>query len=269
MSVTLTRDSRAQQLRVQKDTSIVLMDRVGVGAFEIHLDEGASLTHYQLFLQGSPVKVESNVRVTQSRGSQYTSHAFLLGQGHVVNNIDVRLDGEQASCTLNGLYVVKGQQRVENHTRIDHLKPHGTSRELYKGILSDQSQAVFDGLIVVQPGAQKTDSVQTNRNLLLSKEAKANTNPELKIFANDVKCKHGATIGQLQPESLFYLRSRGIPEEAARQLLVSAFASEMINLIDVPTLRDELFAALASPHDCASMAHDGATLRAERPEHHV
>lgn len=245
MSVTLQRDPNTLELRVQKGATMVLMDRIGAGSFQIHLDEGATLTHYQLFLQDSATaKTESTIRVSQSRGSNYTSHAFLLGKGHVINNIDVRLDGEEAFCTLNGLYVASGDQRLENHTRIDHLKPHGTSRELYKGILNDKAQAVFDGLIVVQPGAQKTDSAQTNRNLLLSKQAKASTNPELKIYANDVKCKHGATIGQLQPESLFYLRSRGIPEAEARQLLVGAFASEMINLVDIESLRDELSQAL-------------------------
>jgi len=246
MSITLQREANALELRVQKDASLVLMDRVGTGSFQIHLDEGASLTHYQLFLQDAKTSVESTIKVTQSRGSQYTSHAFLLGKGNVTSHIDVKLDGENTFCTLNGLYVANGEQKLENHTRIDHLKPHGTSRELYKGILNGKSRGLFDGLIIVQPGAQKTDSVQTNRNLLLSKEAKASTNPELKIFANDVKCKHGATIGQLQPESLFYLRSRGIPEAEARQLLVSAFASEMINLVEIEALREELSSFLSS-----------------------
>jgi len=170
----------------------------------------------------------------------FQSHVFEMTGGRVRHTIHVRLEGEGAECSLNGLYLATNQEQVENHTLIDHVLPHGTSREFYKGILDGHSRSVFDGLVIVRQGAQKTDSVQTNKNLLLSAKAQAQSNPELKILANDVKCKHGATIGQLDPNQLFYFRSRGIPEADARRLLVFAFASEMIQLVEIAPLRDAL-----------------------------
>ncbi len=148
---------------------------------------------------------QSFLEVDVRKAASFDSHVFLFKGAQIRNTIQVRLSGEDASCSLNGLYVGSGQQVIENHTLIEHQKPRGTSRELYKGILDDQARGLFDGLIVVQKEAQKTDSIQTNKNMLLSPEARASANPELKIFANDVKCKHGATIGQISADSLFYL----------------------------------------------------------------
>jgi Fe-S cluster assembly protein SufD len=141
---------------------------------------------------------------------------------------------------LNGLYVAKGHQHIDNHTTIDHAKPACTSRELYKGILDDTSTGVFNGKIVVRKDAQKTNARQTNKNLLLSKNAGINTTPQLEIFADDVKCTHGATIGQLNEEELFYLRSRGIDKDAARMLLTYAFASELLGAVRIKPIQCQI-----------------------------
>jgi Fe-S cluster assembly protein SufD len=141
---------------------------------------------------------------------------------------------------VNGLYLVNGTEHVDNHTVIDHAKPHGTSHELYKGILDGHSSAVFNGRIIVRKDAQKTDSKQTNKNLVLSDDAMIDTKPELQILADDVRCTHGATIGQLDAESLFYLQSRGIGKAQARSLLTQAFAQDIIDRIKLPQLRNQL-----------------------------
>jgi Fe-S cluster assembly protein SufD len=192
----------------------------------------AKVTHYKLVLEGFQANHHSFLEVELERAALFTSHVFLLGGAQVRNTIQVRLKGEHAECALNGLYVGGGKQVLETHTLIEHQKPHGSSREFYKGILDGESRGVFDGLVVVAKDAQKTDSAQMNKNLLLSSTARAHSVPELKILANDVKCKHGSTIGQLDPHQLFYLRSRGIPLAQARQLLIYAFASEMIELVE-------------------------------------
>lgn len=198
----------------------------------VTLGENARLTHYKIVQPGTQGVHQSFAEVDVPRGAAYHSHVFLLGGAEVRNTIHVRLSGENADCVLNGLYMAAGEQKMETHTVIDHLKPHGTSREYYKGILDDRAQGLFDGLIIVQKDAQKTDSTQSNKNLLLSNTAKATSNPELKILANDVKCKHGATIGQLNADQLFYLRSRGVSAVEARRLLVRAFAKEMVDTIE-------------------------------------
>jgi Fe-S cluster assembly protein SufD len=152
----------------------------------------------------------------------------------------VTLDGDGGNALLHGLYLGAGDQLIDNHTRIEHVKPHCDSRELYKGILTDSSRAVFHGRIVVSKGAQKTDSKQTNNNLLLSNDALVNTKPQLEIYADDVKCTHGATIGRLEEEALFYLRSRGIGRQEAANILIYAFASEVIGQVRVADLRKHL-----------------------------
>jgi Fe-S cluster assembly protein SufD len=210
----------------------------------VALEEGAQLTHYKLVHEGPLANHQSFLEVDVAKAATFISHVFLFEGAQIRSTLQVHMTGEDAVCELNGLYVGSGTQVMENHTLIEHLKPRGTSRELYKGILDGQSRGLFDGLIVVQKEAQKTDSTQTNRNLLLSPHAKAHSNPELKILANDVKCKHGSTIGQIDDDHLFYLRSRGIPLADAKRLLVYAFASEMIEQVDVPDLRKILFPCL-------------------------
>jgi Fe-S cluster assembly protein SufD len=155
----------------------------------------------------------------------------------VRTDVNAVLDAEGAECALNGLYVALGEEHVDNHTTLDHAKPHGSSRQLYNGILGGKATAVFNGRVLVRPDAQKTDAIQKNRNLLLSPEATIDTKPQLEIFANDVRCTHGATIGQLDPEALFYLRSRGVGSDQARELLIYAFAGEILDRVRPEPLR--------------------------------
>lgn len=173
----------------------------------------------------------------QDRNATVRTAVITLSGGIVRNDTGTQLDGEGGYADLDGLYLASGDSQVENFTRIEHRKPHCGSREVYKGILNDRGRGLFRGRIVVWPGAQKTDSKQTNRNLLLSREALVNTKPQLEIYADDVKCTHGATIGQLDAEALFYLRSRGIPEPAARSILIYAFAGEVVERLHNPELR--------------------------------
>jgi Fe-S cluster assembly protein SufD len=168
------------------------------------------------------------------------SHSITLGGGLVRNDLGGVLDAEGSDLTLNGLYLATGRQHIDNHMRVDHAKPHCTSHELYKGVLEGHARTVFNGLIYVHPDAQKTDAKQSNQNLLLSPDAMANSNPQLEIFADDVRCTHGSTVGQLDDDAIFYLRSRGIGKEAARSLLTYAFASELVAGIRVDVLRAEL-----------------------------
>jgi Fe-S cluster assembly protein SufD len=207
---------------------------------EIVVGENAVLDHYKLQRESKEAFHVATLQVHQARSSTFASHSIALGGALVRNDVNVVLDGEGSECTLNGLYMATGQQHVDNHTRIDHARPHGLSRQLYKGVLGGQSHGVFDGKIVVHPAAPKTDAKQTNKNLLLSGDALIDTKPQLEISNNDVKCTHGSTIGRLDEESIFYMRSRGIGEEMARSLLTYAFASEIINRIKVEPLRATL-----------------------------
>jgi Fe-S cluster assembly protein SufD len=170
----------------------------------------------------------------------FTSHYVSLGGALVRNEVRVRFDGEYAEATVNGLYMAQGKQHIDNFTVIDHAQPNCASHELYKGILDGQAHGVFNGKIFVRKDAQKTDAKQTNKVLLLSDDATINTKPQLEIFADDVKCTHGATIGQLDAAQLFYLQSRGIGLEQARRLLTFAFANDIVNRIKIEAVRDEL-----------------------------
>jgi Fe-S cluster assembly protein SufD len=189
--------------------------------------------------------------VNQSRSSTFTSNAITFGGAVVRNNITAMLDGEGAEATLNGLYLAAGTQLIDNHTAIDHAKPHCNSHELYKGILAGKSKGVFNGKIFVRKDAQKTDAKQTNKNLILSDEASIDTKPQLEIFANDVKCTHGATIGQLDDEQLFYLRARAIGLAEAKDMLIFAFASDVVERIKIEPLRARLSEILHQKLDAA------------------
>jgi Fe-S cluster assembly protein SufD len=158
--------------------------------------------------------------------------------------VRVRLEGEGAECGLDGLYVIGGRQHVDIHTVVDHAVPRGRSRQLYKGVLDGRARGVFSGRVVVRPGAQKTDAFQTNKNLLLSDGVEVDSKPQLEIFADDVKCSHGAADGQLAADALFYLRSRGLGEAAARALLTYGFASEVLSRIPLDQVRTRLEALL-------------------------
>jgi len=178
--------------------------------------------------------------VRLGRDANATTHSLGLGAALARQEVAVVLDGEGSECQLNGLYVVNGRQHIDNYTTLDHAKAHTSSREFYKGVLDGKSSGVFHGRIIVRPGAQKTDAKQSNKNLLLSDDATINTKPQLEIYADDVKCTHGATVGQIDPEAIFYLRSRGIGQDEARQMLTYAFANEIIGRIKYAPLAERL-----------------------------
>lgn len=207
---------------------------------EIVVGENSTLNHYKIQREQVNAFHISTLQVSQARNSSFSSNVLSFGGAIVRNSLNVALEKEGSECILNGLYMVTGTQLVDNHTEIQHIKPHTISRELYKGILDGKSRAVFNGKIIVRPDAQKTDALQVNKNLLLSDGGLVNTKPQLEIFANDVKCKHGATIGQLNKDAIFYLRSRGIDYEQARKIIIYAFANEMITHIKESHLREWL-----------------------------
>jgi Fe-S cluster assembly protein SufD len=169
--------------------------------------------------------------VVQGRDSRYGSTTLALRAAFLRHELDVRIEGEGAQCSLDGLYLAAGRDFVDNHTSIDHAVPNGTSRELYKGVLGGEARGVFNGKVIVRPDAQKSDAQQTNKNLLLSARAEIDTKPELQILADDVKCAHGAAIGQPDPEAVFYLKSRGIGDAAGRKLLTRGFVDEVARRI--------------------------------------
>ena len=216
---------------------------VGTGRYftnavtEIVAGENAVIDHYKLQMEAAPAFHVASMQVELARDANFTSQSISLGGALTRNDITAVL-AEGTECTLNGFYLVNGTQHVDNHTAIDHAKPHGTSHELYKGILDGRSNAVFNGKILVRKDAQKTDAKQTNKNLVLSEDATINTKPELQIYADDVRCTHGATIGQIDAESLFYLQARGIGRNEARSMLIVAFARDILDRIRIEPLRD-------------------------------
>ena len=211
---------------------------------EIVAGEGAILEYAKFQQEGHAAFHVATVQVRQERSSNVSTDSFALGGALVREDLNAVLAGEGAEASLHGLYMTAGRQHVDNHTTLDHAAPHCSSRELYKGVLDGQSTGVFNGRVIVRRDAQKTDSKQGNKNLLLSEDAVINTKPQLEIFADDVKCTHGATIGQVDQEAIFYLRSRGIGRDEARSLLTYAFANEIIDRVKHAPLRDRLREAL-------------------------
>jgi len=213
---------------------------------EVLLGPGAIVDHVKVQQESASTFHMSSTFVHLHRASTFTSHAITFGGRIARNDISATLAGEGAECTLNGLYVADGETLVDTHTTIDHAQPHCPSHEVYKGILTGKARGVFNGKIIVRPDAQKTDAKQTNKALLLSGDASINTKPQLEIFADDVKCTHGATIGQLDDNQMFYLRARGIHRNDARNMLIHAFASDVLNGIKHDAIRAELEAVLVS-----------------------
>ncbi len=207
---------------------------------ELFAGPGAVIDHYKVQRESLGALHMATFQVQGERACRPSSHSISIGGALVRNDVNAVLDGEGIDCILNGLYFGDGRQVVDNHMRVEHAKPHCASHELYKGVLDGKSRAVFNGLIHVHKGAQKTDAKQSNRNLLLSRDAIANSNPQLEIYADDVKCTHGSTVGQLDEDAVFYLRSRGIGAEAARSLLTYAFASNIVARIKVEPVRHDL-----------------------------
>jgi Fe-S cluster assembly protein SufD len=226
----------------------VVQDHVSVGdaagftnaVTEIHVGAGASV-HWVLLQREHDAQLHvSNLAVRQERDSSFTSHTLTLGGRLVRNDARVLLAGEGAECRLDGLYVGGGASVLDNHTEIDHAVPHGTSQQLYKGVLGGGARGVFRGRVIVRPDAQKTSASQSNANLLLGSRAEIDTKPQLEIYANDVKCSHGSTIGRLDENALFYLRSRGLPEPRARDLLVHGFALGVLERLPSRSLAEGL-----------------------------
>ena len=219
---------------------------VGEGAYfscavtEARVGANAIVDHYRVQLERSHGYHYCRLQVHAERQSAFLSDAFSLGGAIIRNDLGAVLAGEGVDVTLNGLYVADGETLVDNHTTIDHAMPHCGSHEIYKGILGGRARGVFNGKIIVRKDAQKTDAKQTNKAMLLSGQAQINTKPQLEILADDVKCTHGATVGQLDADALFYLQARGITRADARALLIRSFAGDIVSRVKFQPLRDRL-----------------------------
>ena len=226
----------------------VVEDYVSIGetvafsntATELIAGENAVVSHYMIEREHRQAFNISTLRIQQGRSANVSSHSVLLGGGLVRNNVHPVLAGEGGECLINGLFIGNGRQHLDNYMQVEHVSPHCASRQFYNGILDDHAHGVFHGRIIVHKDAQKTDAKQTNRNLLLSDDSRIDTKPQLEIYADDVKCTHGATIGQIEENALFYLRSRGIDEISARKLLLLAFANECLDRMAAGVARDHV-----------------------------
>ena len=207
---------------------------------EVRVEDGATLSHYKVQRESERAFHVGTTEVRQGRDSHYVNFSFSAGAQLSRTNVYTVLDGAGCGVTLNGLYMVDGDQHADHQTRVEHVEPNCFSRELYKGVLDGASHAVFNGKVYVHPEAQKTDGKQSNNNLLLSEHAHVDTKPQLEIFADDVKCTHGATVGRIDETALFYMKSRGINAEMARRLLTYAFAADVLETIELDPLRLEL-----------------------------
>lgn len=210
------------------------------GVTEVIVEANASVDHYRLQTEGRDSYHVATLSARLDRDARFQNHSFNFGAAISRTDIEVRFEDEGGECVLNGLFVLDGARLTDTHSRVDHAQPHCTSHELYKGVLDDTARGVFNGLVQVRPGAQKTDAEQMNRNLLLSRQALVHSVPQLEILADDVKCRHGSTTGQLDPQALFYLRSRGIGEAEARALLTYAFASDLVRGVPVVPLKNAI-----------------------------
>jgi len=222
------------------DTAVYLTNAI----VDLAVGDGARIQHYKIQRESTGAFHVATTRAQLGAQATYNTTTINFGAALSRHDIDVRMDHEGAECSIDGLYMVDGSQHTDTHSVIDHRQPHCTSHQLYKGILDGKSRAVFNGKVFVRHGAQQTDAQQTNKNLLLSKHARVDTKPQLEIFADDVKCTHGAAVGQLDEEELFYLESRGINPGLARNMLTYGFAGEVIERIGIESIRRELDAAV-------------------------
>ena len=224
---------------------------------EVAVGEGARVNHYRLLDESRGAYHVGTTRVTQARDSSYEAGSFAFGCALGRHDLSVLLDGAGAFCSLNGLYLTDNTEHMDNLVSIDHAHPHGTSRLYYKGILDGRSRAVFGGTVLVREDAQKTDAQQTDKNLILSDRAEVDSKPSLLIYADDVKCGHGATAGHIDEDTLFYMRSRGLDPETASRILIHAFASEIIDTVAHEPVReylDRLFLDTVSGKTLAGIA---------------
>ena len=237
---------RGEKRRIVVSDEGWLMDKLGedivrlpaTALTELEIGEGAQVEFYRLQGVGTPERELTETRVTMLRDSQLQMNTITLGGGHVRNNIVVRMCDEGCSLQAGGLYLMDREQQCDNYIFVEHAKPHCTSHELYKGIIDDAARARFNGHVLVQDGAAKTEAYMTNRNILLTDKAHVETRPFLEIYNDDVKCSHGSTIGQLDEQALFYLQTRGICERTAITMLSYAFCDEVIRMIAIPELRE-------------------------------
>ncbi len=227
-------------------------------ATELVASENAILAHHMIECENRKTFHISTLQIQQERNTSVSSHSVLIGGALVRNNVHPVLAGEGGECLINGLFLGEDTQHLDNYMLVDHAAPHCSSHQFYNGILSGRSHGVFHGLILVRKDAQKTDAKQTNRNLLLSDNAQIDTKPQLEIYADDVKCTHGATIGQLDEKALYYLRSRGIDETTARELLLFAFAGECTGRIRSTPVREhvERLVRQSLPEETQSMTNE-------------
>lgn len=215
-------------------------------AIDVLLEEGAILRHVRVVDESSETFHFASTRVRARRDARYASVVVAFGGRIGRHDLTVRLLGEGAHADLDGLYQIGGTEVADQHTLVEHAVPHTSSRQHYKGVLSGKAQGTFTGRIVVRPGAQKTSAEQANHNLILSADALANSTPQLEIFADDVQCRHGSTIGQIDPQQLFYLRTRGLGPREALELLTYAFSHEIVERVPSEALRDRIEARLAA-----------------------
>ena len=224
---------------------------------EIAVGEGANVEHCKLQDEGLNAFHVATIQSSLARDSRFTSHSISCGARIARHDINTVMTGEGVECVLNGLYIASDSQLVDHHMVVDHAQPRCASHEFFHGILGGKSRGVFNGKIFVRPGAQQTDAKQTNRNLLLTDEATVDTKPQLEIFADDVRCTHGATVGRLDEDAIFYLRSRGIPHSAARRMLTQAFASNILARIGIEPVRRHLDEFLQNRLDAEIRAVEG------------
>jgi Fe-S cluster assembly protein SufD len=235
---------------LEKDTSITWVDDLSTNSAsdsilsnyvqEVWVDESAHLTFVKTQDFAQKTTHIDHTYIYQQDNSQVDMFTFSINGGFVRNNLHFYVDGENVLSNLNGLYVPGNNELIDSHTVVDHRMPNSESNELYKGVLLGNSTGVFNGKIFVRPDAQKTNAFQSCKNVLASDRATMNTKPQLEIWADDVKCSHGTTTGQLSDEALFYLRSRGISEEAAKTLLMLAFVQQVIDKVEIPALKESI-----------------------------
>ena len=216
---------------------------------EIFVEENAHLTLDKIQFEDDSCYQVSTEQVEQAKNSTFTINTITLNGALVRNNLNIKVIGQNCCTNLNGAYLLKGNQHVDNHTMVDHIAAHCESHELYKGVVNDKSTAVFNGKVFVRKDAQKINAFQSNANVLLSDDATINSKPELEIYADDVKCSHGSTTGQLDEEAVFYLRARGLSEKSARKLMISAFIDDVINKIENKEVKAFVFGLLQKRFD--------------------
>lgn len=236
---------------------------------EIHLGENSSMDHYKLQNLNNNSTLISSVYFQLETAANIESHYLSFNGGLLRNNFDLVFNGPGGNANIYGLYLMDRKQHIDNHIFIDHKYPDCTSSELFKGIMDENASGVFNGHVLVRRDAQKTNAYQSNKNILLTDTARVNSNPFLEIYADDVKCSHGSTTGQLDPESMFYLRQRGISEDSARMLLMFAFADQVVRKIAIPQLRDRIEDMVKKRLQGELQICDQCVLHCSSPEHPV